>query len=97
MNDEYYGSLVWGGIPEEVIVYLEVLRPINGMKFKIGDLEKKLAGMTDKLLAQRIIEWGRNKGIIEVDSVNMVYYIDIRLVYDDVETHPEYFGIDDNE
>ena len=95
MNDKYSESPSTGGVLSEFQIYLEILGQINGLEFEVGELEEKLKGMTDRSLAQRVLDWGRKKGIIEMDSVRMVYYVDIGLAYGDVETHPEYFGIKD--
>ena len=91
MDDKYFKSPLMGGIPEEVPIYLEILVQLDGMEFKMEDLEKFLTGMTDKSLAQTVYEWGRSRGIIEEDTVRRTYTVRLDLAYGDVESHPEYF------
>ena len=81
MDDEYFESPLKKGVPYEVPIYLEVLGTVNGMTFKEEDLEKKLAGMTDKSLAQSAIEYGKNIGVIELDPVKGTYRVDFSLAY----------------
>ncbi len=76
--------------PKEIEIYLEVLGMLNGSEWRRDELEKRLSGI-DPVLAQRVIAYGLNKGIIYCDNTKCM--ISFEYAYGDVETHPEYFYI----
>ncbi len=87
-DDSNYDAPNW--VPEEFTIYLEILGRLNGTEWKIGELEKVLSGI-DRVLAQKVLEYGREKGIIEVDTMRLKYIIRLEYAFGDVESNEDYF------